>query len=176
MLHRTVSDDLEIRLLSLAQAGELYQLIDSNRSFLREWLPWLDSVQSVKDTETFIEAQLTKYKSNEALCLSIIYEGEIVGVAGLNEIFKEEAFATVGYWLAEDFNGKGIMLAVVKELMDIARDEYGLAKLEIWCASEKHRSRAIPEKLGFIHTGRYENAENLYGHWIDNEIYVLGLT
>ena len=36
-------------------ANDLFTLTNSNRNFLREWLPWLDQVLTVDDTRHFIE-------------------------------------------------------------------------------------------------------------------------
>jgi ribosomal-protein-serine acetyltransferase len=48
-----------------------------------------------------------------------------------------------------------------------------LNRLVIYCASENLRSRAIPERLGFVHEGAAREAEWLYDHFVDLEIYSL---
>jgi hypothetical protein len=39
-----VGDRYQLRSIQLADAQELFALIDANRSYLRQWLPWLDVV------------------------------------------------------------------------------------------------------------------------------------
>ena len=175
MLNRKLSESLALRLISLDKAKELYDLIDENRLYLREWLPWLDDVQSESDTEFFITSQLEKYHQAKALSFLIIYRGQVGGIVGFNEIICEEYLATIGYWLAKSLNGNGIIHRSIQELIVIAKEQYRLQQLEIWCATENLKSRAIPERLGFTHRGRYERAENLYGRYLDHEIYVLEL-
>ena len=38
----SAGDDLELDVLNEADAEELFALVDANRAYLREWLPWLD--------------------------------------------------------------------------------------------------------------------------------------
>ena len=40
MLLDRISENLELRLLQLEDAQELFALTDANRNYLREWLPW----------------------------------------------------------------------------------------------------------------------------------------
>ena len=44
-----VDDDTELRLLEERHTDELFAVVDKNRAYLREWLPWLDATQTVED-------------------------------------------------------------------------------------------------------------------------------
>ncbi|WP_336296604.1 GNAT family protein [Bacillus pinisoli] len=46
-----------------------------------------------------------------------------------------------------------------------------LNRVEIRVADENIKSRAIPERLGFINEGKVQNAEWLYDHYVDHIIY-----
>ena len=43
-----VEEGLELIQVSLEHKNELFTLIDINRNYLRQWLPWLDDIRSVK--------------------------------------------------------------------------------------------------------------------------------
>lgn len=49
-----------------------------------------------------------------------------------------------------DFQGKGIMTRVVRWITDYAIRVLKLYKIEIHCPAKNKKSRAIPERLGFI--------------------------
>ena len=48
---------------------------------------------------------------------------------------------------------------------------WNLNRVEIRCAVENRRSRAIPERLGFQSEGTIREAEWLYDHFVDHVIY-----
>ncbi len=171
MFSRKISSSLEIRLTLPKYASEIYTLIEKNREFLKEWLPWLDNNTSEEDTQNFIQEQLIKFTKGEAVHTTIFHEGAIVGVAGFNSIDHTNGIGYLGYWLAEEFNGKGIMTQVVTNLIEMATVDLSLQKIDIRCATENSKSRAIPQRLGFTHEGTLRRAERLYDRWLDHEIY-----
>ena len=52
-LELQVADAVVLRQISENDAQELTDLIDCNRKYLREWLPWLDSSTGLRDTARF---------------------------------------------------------------------------------------------------------------------------
>ncbi|MBK1789764.1 GNAT family N-acetyltransferase [Persicirhabdus sediminis] len=171
MFYRKISDSLEIRLSVPQFAEELFKLTDRNRQFLKQWLPWLDYIESADDTRSFINTQLLRFAKGEALHISIFYKDKLVGVAGLNEIDKVNSIGYLGYWLGEEHNGLGIMSQVVTELIKVSADYYKLQRIDIRCATPNAKSRAIPERLGFTHEGTLRRAEKVYDQWFDHEVY-----
>ena len=173
MFYRIISQDIKICLTIPQFADEIFNLIDSNRSFLKNWLPWLDSTKSSLDTKAFIEAQLLNFAKGEALHVTAFYQDKIAGVLGFNNIDKTNRVGHIGYWLGENFNGKGIMTKCVSELITIGKDYFGLNRFEMRCAVENKKSRAIPERLGFVNEGIIRQAENVYGKYLDHVVYGL---
>jgi hypothetical protein len=97
----------------------------------------------------------------------------MAGVAGFNSLDRTNGIGYIGYWLGEEFTGKGIMTTVVRDLIEIGRSYYALQKVDIRCATRNSRSRAIPERLGFSHEGTLRRAERVYDQWLDHEVYAL---
>ena len=50
MFFYPITDSLRLRPLRLADTDELFALTEANRAYLRQWLPWLDTVKSAADT------------------------------------------------------------------------------------------------------------------------------
>jgi len=176
MFSRQLTDRLRISLSLPQYTEELFALTDRNRMFLRQWLPWLDQTTTTDHTRSFLTQQLHRFANGECLHVTIFHDNMIVGVAGFNEIDHTHGIAYIGYWLGEEFNGKGIMTSVVRELIVIGREFYPLQKVEIRCASGNLRSRAIPERLGFTHEGTLQRAERVYEQFHDHEVYGLLLS
>ena len=173
MFSREITPKISLRLTVPQFADEIYKLTDKNRTFLRQWLPWLDHVTGPEHTKAFFSEQLEMFVKGEALNASIYYEDTLVGIVGFNSIDKTNRIGYIGYWLAEGYNGKGIMSACVRDLISLGEEYYFLQKVDIRCATDNHKSRAIPERLGFTHKGSLGRAEWLYDHWVDLEVYEL---
>ena len=55
-----VEDGLELNEPNEEDAEELFSLVEENREYLREWLPWLDDVSSVEDEKSLIRMEAQK--------------------------------------------------------------------------------------------------------------------
>lgn len=102
---------------------------------------------------------------------SIFYNGNICGAAGFREIDNQNKSGEIGYWLDQKHMGKGIVTQAVKKLLQIGFGTLNLNKIEIRCAVENTKSRAIPERLGFTYEGELRACEWLYTKYVDHAIY-----
>jgi len=171
MFAHRLNDRHSLRQLVFSDAAELFTLCDTNRAHLRRWLPWLDRTRSVADTRVFIEGTLRQHESNQGFQTVILCDGRIAGVVGYHRIDWANRHTSLGYWLAEAYQGRGFMSASCQVLVDHAFAALNLNRLAIACATGNTRSRAIPQRLGFAHDGTIRDAEWLYDHYIDHEIY-----
>lgn len=167
----SIEKGLELKLLELKDAEELFALVDSCRSYLKEWLPWLDGAKRVEDAKYFLEQSQKEFQLRRGLQTGIWYNGRLAGVIGFYRIDWSNGTAYLGYWLGEKYQGQGIMTKSVKALVHYAFNELGLKRVEIRCAEENLRSRAIPERLGFINEGTAKEREWLYDHYVCHVIY-----
>lgn len=200
--------NLSLELLAPHHAAELFAVVDTNRNYLREWLPWLDMTCSVADIHRFIATAETHYLqgygSQYILRFDAAGQSKICGVAGFHKIDKLHRRGAIGYWLAQSCEGQGLMTAVVEKLLTIGfadgvfkghghlgndgqgrgsrvgtrsgskgseLNAIGLNKIEIHCAVNNKKSRAIPERLGFRYEATLREQEWLYTHYVDHAIY-----
>lgn len=163
--------EAELRLLEEHQAAELFLLTDRNRSHLRRWLPWVDATTSVEVTRKFIRNALKQFATGRGFQAGLWYQNRMAGVIGYHKIDWFNRKTSLGYWLGMEFQGKGLMTKACQALLDYAFHELKLNRVEIRCATENKRSRAIPERLGFVQEGITRQAEWLYDHYVDHVIY-----
>ncbi|MCU7937332.1 MAG: GNAT family N-acetyltransferase [Candidatus Thiodiazotropha sp. (ex Dulcina madagascariensis)] len=173
MFFRRLNKDTTISLTIPQYAEELFELTNNNREFLKQWLPWLDTIKKPSDTRDFINGQLLKFHRGDALHITILHGDRIAGVLGLNQIDQIHKIGHIGYWLAQQYNGKGIMTECVRDLISIGFKYYSMNRIEIRCAVENHKSRSIAERLSFKQEGIMRQAENIYGTHHDLVIYGL---
>jgi ribosomal-protein-serine acetyltransferase len=166
-----LSENKELRLLEEHHAQELSDLTDRNREYLRAWLPWVDSSRTVEDRKKFIRDSLKQFAENKGFVAGIWYEGRLAGVIGYDPIDWENRSTEVGYWLGEEYQGKGLATDACRALVDHAFGELGLNRVSIACATENKKSCAIPERLGFRREGVKHQAEWVYDHFVDHVVY-----
>jgi ribosomal-protein-serine acetyltransferase len=171
VFERRVDTEVTLALLEEQHAGALFQLIEENRSYLREWLPWLDQNTRPEHTAAFIRASLRQFAEREGMACGIVHRGTLAGVAGLHRIDWPNRRSSIGYWVARPHAGRGLATRACAGLLDYAFSELGLNHMEIACAPGNARSRAVPERLGFVREGELRQREWLYDHFVDHVVY-----
>lgn len=166
-----VNEDISLRLLMKKDAKELFTLVNESRSYLREWLPWVDSMKKESDYEPIIEMWLKQFSDQDGFQTGISFNGKLVGMIGLQGINRVNSTTEVGYWLAEEYQGNGIMSAAVKVIVNLAFNEYDVNRVTIQCGLKNIKSQAIPKRLGFTQDGIIREAEYLYDHYHDLVLY-----
>lgn len=162
-----VDEQIEIELLQQHHKEELYELIDVNRDHLRKWMLWVDKRKSAEDFEEIIPIWITNYANNNGFDAGIRYQGKLVGMIGLHYIDWKNKSTSIGYFLSEDAQGKGIITKSVQSLMDYIFEELDLHRIEIQCARNNVKSISIPKRLGFIQEGIKRDGQWLYDHYED---------
>lgn len=168
-----VDDIIELRPFFPHHAREAFHLIDKNRKTLRQWLNWVDSHISLKDTKAFISSALEHYGDYDGLDTGIWYQGQFCGQVSFNSWNLKNYKADLGYWLAEPFTGKGIMTKSVRAMIQYGFDVVGLHRIELLCAVQNTRSCAIAERLSFTHEGILRRGELIRNQYYDTNFYAL---
>jgi len=166
----TLTPYLQMRPARLADAAEMFALIEQNRQYLRRWLPFVDHTLQVADSEEFL-AVVEEHADRNPVYM-IRFHGKLVGLVGFKDTDYDNLRTEIGYWLAEGYQRKGIMTACVRTLVNFAFDEMGLNRVQIRCAVENVPSKNIPRRLGFTKEGVERNGELLSNDvFTDLEIY-----
>ena len=166
-----VNDKINLKMLSSRDADDLFAVIDANRSYLKEWLPWVPQMTEAADVKSFIQDTREQFAAENGWQAGIWYQEELVGVIGFHSVDWKNQKTTLGYWLAEDYQGQGIMTTCCQILIDHAFRVWELNKVEIRAAAKNHKSRAIPERLGLKEEGTIREAELLDDSFVDHVVY-----
>ncbi|WP_368163610.1 GNAT family N-acetyltransferase [Aeromonas sp. R6-2] len=169
----TLDEELSLLFLQPGMATELFALCHDNRDYLSQWLPWPPFIQKPEDTSLFIRRAIEGFARGETMSCAIEYQGELVGIVAYNRLDHQLGVATIGYWLAERWQGNGIITRACQALIHHAFDELGMEKVEIRAAVDNTASRAVCERLGFTLEGVSRRAEKLPHGIVDHACYGL---
>ena len=175
-----VDNEISLRLLEPHHAEELYAVVDANREHLGRWEPWPSVTNSAEDIRAYATRSLQAFADHKAVSLSILLEGKVVGNTGWTD-WKDEAdamgvrfaSADIGYWIAADYEGRGIVTRCVAALIRHAFEEYSMKRLTIRAQPENEKSWAVAERLGFKREGTMRSVCQFNGKWIDLHLYAL---
>lgn len=159
-----------LRLLEESDADELYVVTDANRDYLARWMPWA-AKQTPEGTLEFIRSTRRQFADSKGLTSAIVEDGRIVGTLGLNDIDAANSSAEIGYWIAEEVQGRGIVTRSVAAVVEHAFGRLKLNRLEIHAGVGNERSRAVPQRLGFTQEGVLRQAERVGDRFVDHVVY-----
>lgn len=161
-----------LRLFEEGDADELYTVIDANREYLAEWMPW-PLKQTLQDTLEFIRTSRRQVGENQGLQAAIVQDGAIVGGIGFHRVDWENRATSIGYWIAEPARGRGTVTRAVSALADHAFRVWKLNRIEIRADVGNERSRAIPRRLGFTEEGVLRQVELVGDRFVDHVVYAM---
>jgi len=173
MLEADLGDGRSLRQLEDGDAEELFELIDRNRAHLANWMPFVSQTHTVADSLAFISAARRQAEENRGVQLAIVRDERIIGVAGFHGIDWTRRSTSIGYWLGAAHQGAGTMTTAVSAMLDHAFGPWDLTRVEIRAGTFNHRSRAIPERLGFREEGVLRAAERIGTRVIDHAVYAM---
>ena len=166
-----VTSSVKLRQLAEQDAEELTLLIDRNRSYLKQWLPWLNNNTTIHDTARFIGRSMEQADDHNGFTFGIVCEGVLTGVIGQHYLDSSNRRTELGYWLDEGHQGRGIVTRAAARLTGYAFSDQDCNRVILQCAVGNTRSRAVAERLGFVPEGVLREAEWLYDHYVDLVVY-----
>lgn len=168
MFRRTVGPGIEIKQFEPHEAEAVFEVVDRNRGYLREWLPWVDRTGSAEEVRNFIrDVAQVQSDENRGPVTGIWIEGAFAGSLGCHPIDWPNRHCSIGYWIDRDRQGQGIMTRCCATLLDHLFHELRLHRVTIQCGTGNVRSGAIPQRLGFTREGVVRETEWVSGRWVD---------
>ena len=158
-----MSETLELILVN--ETTEHYRLC-------RKWFEdtnitqWLTSILRFGKYFPIIHSKIIKDIKNKLFLLK--EDDDFVGLIGLFNIDKVDRRAEIFYIVGSKSNrNRGIAQRAVEILKKIAFDEYNLITIYANVAEKNVPSLRVLEKTGFKYVGRYRNAFNWKGEYLD---------
>jgi ribosomal-protein-serine acetyltransferase len=168
--HR-VDEELSLRLILPADADELFEVARANRAHIGQWLPWIAGVESADAIRQALVDWLDATARTGSVTAALETDGRIVGLVYHLRANIDQKFVEIGYWLAEDAQGRGLMTRACRAMFAYAFEVMGMNRVYIRAATDNARSRSVPQRLGCHCEGVHREEAWLNGRWIDHAYY-----
>ncbi|MFD6139754.1 GNAT family N-acetyltransferase [Promicromonospora sp. NPDC060271] len=170
-----LTDDVTLRALTEDDAEAIASAYGRNREYLTPWEPARPEAFYTQEWhKEQLRAQVLENSTGRALYTVLEADGEIVGRLNLTDIVHG-AFENghVGYWLDARFTGRGIMTRAIEALVEHARDELGLHRLQAATLPHNEASQAVLTRIGFERIGFAPGYLKIAGQWQDHVLFQL---
>ncbi len=157
---------VELRYQRVSDAERFFEIL-SNPNF--EFFEV--NIKSVEEEREWLKKNYEKREKNQEYNYTILYQGEIVGACGVMVDQHREHIGEMGYFIDEEYWGKGIATEAVKKLEKIAFEELELIRLEIRMEPENTASIKVAEKCGYSKEGLVKKAYLRDGVYRDCLLY-----
>jgi [ribosomal protein S5]-alanine N-acetyltransferase len=122
-----------------------------------------------KDGEAFIQLAL----SHDPLQIkAIVLNDEVIGSIGVHQLADiYSKSAEMGYWIAEDYWGKGIVPFAIKEMLKYGFDTFDIDRIFARTTHTNLASQQVLKKSGFIFEASLKDTIFKNGEYFDEFIF-----
>jgi len=93
------------------------------------------------------------------------------GAGGYNDLDKNNRRAEIGFWLLEEYWGRGIMKVVFPTLIELGFTTLDLNRIEGYVVSENSKCKKAIKKINFTYEGTMREFEIKNGKKISLDVY-----
>lgn len=163
-----------VRIARIKDAKRLEQLILQNREWLRPWEATNPEGPNSFDIKRQIRGLLRQMDEQISMPFVVELDGELVGQLNVaNILYGSVSSAVIGYWIAPEAAGRGVITTAVALVSDYLLNIVGLHRIEIAIRPENAASLRVVEKLGFRYEGFRERFIHINGSWRDHYVFAL---
>jgi ribosomal-protein-serine acetyltransferase len=152
-----VSNEIRLKEIGLEDVKPIFQIIDSERDYLAEWLPFVSETHELSDTMTFVK-NYVEAESKEPT-FAIHFKNQLVGLIGMKDTDLDNQKTEIGYWLSQKYQHIGIVTRSAAALINYIFDELNLNRIQLKAATGNFKSQQVAERLGFIREGIERDGE-----------------
>ena len=160
----------KIRRWELSDARDLATALSNKKiqDNLRDGLPY---PYTEKDGKEFISTMLAA-NENDTFAFAITVNGKVIGSIGaFRQTNIHNKTAELGYYIAEEYWGKGIMTEAVKQLCDYVFSHTDIIRIYAEPFSYNIGSCRVLEKAGFQYEGTLRSNALKNGNVLDMKMY-----
>ena len=148
----------------------IWAVVTEERARLGRWMPWVDATTSIDVQRAWLE-KVTGEADGLDGC-GIFVDGALAGGIGLSwDPFR--IAGEIGYWVRSSFEGRGLVTEAARAMTRIGFEHMGLNRVVIRAGVGHGRSRAVPERLGYVLEGVARGDGRGTGGYYDIAVYAM---
>ena len=175
---RLVTPRLVLRPPRTTDVTEIRRLLRANHEHLKPWNPAPPSGEdpsSITEVSKTVLRQRREWKIGRGYVFMVAereHAGTFIGKIALSGIMRGAMYgAYLGYWMAEDTQGRGYVTEALGAVLDYGFGPAGLHRIQAAIMPRNARSLRVIEKLGFRREGYAERYLQIAGTWEDHVIF-----
>lgn len=164
------TDRLILRKLTMRDASDMYRYCQ-DREVARHVL-W-EAHSSILETRAYLRYILYQYRNGEPGSWGIVLRdtGRVIGTIGYMSYSPDNATVEVGYSLAREQWGKGLMTEALRAVIDESFRTLKLHRIEAMHFTDNPASGRVMEKCGMTHEGHLRERICCKGQFRDVEMW-----
>lgn len=156
--YQIITPNLRLGLID-AEHAEIFQHLIVHSASLHQWIDWCHPEFSLEDAEAFLLQTRLNWVKSQAYGFGVFQRatGALVGMVAINELYHTFNMASIGYWIADEFQGKGIGQEALNALVEFCFAQLKLTRVEIVCDPDNLPSQHLAIKCGAALEARAKN-------------------
>jgi ribosomal-protein-serine acetyltransferase len=163
-----LGDGAVLRPYTMQDLDALWRAVEPERERLGRWLHWANLLETIDDERGWLEMATSGEAADEHSVIDV--DGRIAGSVGLM-MNPLEGDHEIGYWLVSAFERRGLITGACRKIVTHAFAEHAAHRVTIAAAVSNARSRAVPERLGFVFDGVMREATRTHEGFSDLAVY-----
>lgn len=168
--------DLRLRPIELSDQEPWLRLRAANVEWLQPWEATVPPGAEARPASfrDLVQRLRRAARAGTALPFVIEVDGCLAGQVTVSNIVRGSAqFASLGYWIGQEFAGHGYVPRAVALVVDHCFVVAGLHRIEVCVRPENTNSLRVVEKLGLHQVGFAPAFLHIDGQWRDHRIHAV---
>jgi ribosomal-protein-alanine N-acetyltransferase len=168
-----LTGNVHLRVLRPSDAEPMQAAYQRNREHLAPWEPErAEEFFTAAGQGKVIASKLALHAAGSEVPWILVAEERIIGALTLTGMVRGPFLsANLGYWVDQEFTGRGIGSAAIAFALGFARQELGLHRVQAATLPHNGASQKILKRAGFTEIGLAPSYLKIAGAWQDHVLY-----
>lgn len=151
----SINDHVYLAPLTIADSEAILHLVNINRDYLSPYLYWVENVVDKASAKDYIEQRANSGLPSAAWYKVMVNE-QLSGVFAIKEVRAQQQVAELGYWLAKQVQGKGVLTSILSRLPELLANSL-VNCIEFRVLNQNQASMNVALKAGAVHVDTKTN-------------------